>query len=450
MSQPLACCVDVPRGGGLVRYGLTELLRGLGRTPAWVRREDARLLIAQGDTDRALEWSASDGALEDLVHRRVPTPDALGWTDVDGQRWPVPVGGPGEATLGTLAAAAGWWLAGVQEVSIRERDAHQRFPYARSLQAALANKPGGPLRPAVDAYRRRVAGALERAGVSTQPRSWGGAAWAVGLTHDLDAVRTRRLRAGLGSLARGRPVEAVQRMLGPDRRRESIHALHALARRHEARATWFVKPAAWTPEDVPGGLDPTVVRTLRQWRESGDEIGWHPGYGTLDRPDRLAVERDRFERAFGGRPRVARTHYLRWTPQGTGRHLAEAGVTIDSTLGFAEQPGFRRGTAVPFPLYDLAADRPTDVWEMPLAVMDTTLTDYQSLSAQDLAQSLRSVTEAAQAVGGVAVVLWHNQIGGETAAWTAGLDALDREIGHARERGAAIGGLKALLNAWSA
>ncbi len=442
----------MPVGEALLRYGLAELLRGLGAAPVWTRRGDARLVVARVPDEPAdgpaLALSVTDRALADLATPRRPAVADLGWAEVDGERWPVPVGpaGPSDAG-GDRVAGAAWWLAGLQERAVAVRDRHGRFPYAESLQAALGDGPGGPLRPAVDATRTWLGRELRAVGVDPAERTWGAAPWAVALTHDLDAVRTRRLLAFGGEMIRGRPVSALRRAFGPDRRRSSIDALRALAERHGAAATWFVKPGAWTPEDVPGGLDPALVARLRRWEADGHEVGWHPGYGTSGRPDRLATEAERFRAAFGRAPTLARTHFLRWADE-TPTALAAHGVRVDSTLGFAEHPGFRRGTAHPFPIYDLDADRPTDLWEVPLAVMDTTLTGYLGLDAEGVGDALRSVFGAARRSGGVAVVLWHNQVGAGTAAWEAQVDVLDHALGQARAEGARLGPLGTLLADW--
>ena len=458
VPTPLPCCVDLPSGTALVRYGLAELLRGLGLEPVWTRRGDARLAVAMGEREASGgDLVVTPAALHDLGAPRVPAVAELGWLDgpprpggVEGAAWPVPVGPAGPATVGDAVASAAWWLAGLQERATTERDVHGRVPYAASLQSKLGDGPGGPLRPAVDAVRQRLAAELGRRGVRVPGRTWGGAAWAVALTHDLDAVRTRRFRAALGGLARGQLAEAARRALGPDRRRTSIGELHALGRRHGAQATWFVKPGAWAPQDLPGALAAPLVQTLRRWRADGAEVGWHPGYGAHDHPARLAAEAERFGRAFDTPPRLARTHFLRWAEPATPRLLAAQGVAVDSSLGWSAQPGFRRGTAHPFRLYDLEADRPSGLWEAPLAVMDTTLSDHQELAPDAVAEVLRAAFDAARQRGGVAVVLWHNQVGGDTAGWTARLDALDRELGHARDAGAVLGPLGALLDAWGA
>ncbi|MEM1116285.1 MAG: hypothetical protein AAF845_11735 [Bacteroidota bacterium] len=449
MSARLSCCVDVPsEAAGLVRYGLEELLRGLGLAPAWTRRGDARLTIRLDAVEEGLDLRLGPEAVDALVR---PTPPVrMAEVEIDGERWPLPASGPEagpEAGDGDLVASAAWWLAGLQEHATAERDAHGRFPFAASLQARLGEAPGGPLRPAVDAYRRRLGDVLRAAGVEVLGQTWGGAPWAVALTHDLDALRTRRLRALAGDLLRRRPVSAVRRALGPDLRRRSVADLRALADRLGVRATYFAKPGAWAPEDANAPLGPSEAALLRSLAADGHEVGWHPGYGAHDRADRLGAEHARLTEAVGHAPALARTHFLRWTEPQTPRLLAEAGVRIDSTLGFSAHEGFRRGTSHPFRIYDRDADRPADLWEMPLAVMDTTLFTHRGLGPEAAAEALAQAFEAARLGGGCAVVLWHNDLG-EGAPWSERLPVLEQALRQARDDGAAVGALGALRDVW--
>ena len=408
----------------------------------------------------ALALRLSPEAVRDLVSPRPARVGALGWLEVEGERWPLPVGPPGDRDGGDLAAAAAWWLAGLQEAATTARDVHGRFPYGASLQAALGHAPGhggGPLRPAVDAYRAWLGGALRRAGVDVPGRTWGqpqaagqgGAGWAVALTHDLDALRTRRLRALAGGLVRGRPAHAARRALGPDVRWQSALALRDLARRHGVRSTWFVKPGAWAPEDLGADLGTDRVRQfVRGLAAEGHAVGWHPGYGAHDHAARLRVERARFVDAVGHAPRLARTHFLRWSEPATPRLLARAGVRVDSSLGFSRHEGFRRGTSHPFRVFDVLADRPTALWEVPLAVMDTTLVARRGLGDDGVAAALAATFAAARRTGGVAVVLWHNDLGGGGAGWPRRLRILDQSVGQALADGAAVGPVGDLLRAW--
>lgn len=453
-ALPLACCVDAPAGAdALVRYGLDELLRGLGLHPAWTRREDARLVVSADATrpsDRALRLSLTAQAVDALIRPRRADPDHLGWVEIEGERWPLPVGPAGNRPDrdADVVASAAWWLAGLQERATTERDRHGRFPYAASLQAALGeDAPGSPLRPAVDAYRQWLAASLRACGADVPGRMWGGAPWAMALTHDLDAVRTRRLAGAVGEVLRGRPGHAARRAVGLDDRWQSALALRALAKRHGVRATWFLKPAAWTPEDVPYRLDGRLRSFLTDMEADGHEVGWHPGYGAHDHPARLVTERERFTAALGHPPALARTHFLRWTEPTTPRLLRESGVEIDSTLGFSAHEGFRRGTAHPFRLFDADAGRVTDLWEMPLAVMDTTLAQHRGLTDDGIHEALGRVLTSVRRVGGCAVILWHNDMG-EGRPWDRRLHVLDHSIRQALADGAAVGPLGRLLRSW--
>lgn len=443
----ISCSVDVPAGvDGLVRYGLTELLRGLGLRPAWTRRGAQLAVTTSEDEPAPLTLRLSTAAVDALLRPSIPDIGRLATLMIDGEPWPLPVG-TNDDTPGDVVASAAWWLAGLQEHATAERDVHGRFPYAASLQSRLGRAPGGPLRPAVDAYRQWLGARLRQAGVDVPGRTWGGAPWALALTHDLDTVRTPRVRALAGDAARGRVRAGLRRALGPDVRWRSARALQEVVERHRARSTWFVKPGAWAAEDVAHALDARYCKWLLALRDAGHEIGWHPGYGAHDHPARLATERGRFERALGASPALARTHFLRWAEPATPRLLRGAGVRIDSTLGFSRHEGFRRGTAHPSPLYDLAADRVTDLWEVPLAVMDTTLGVHRQLPAEDMEAAVEAVCEAARAVGGCAVLLWHNDLG-EGEAWRQRLRVLDHSIGQARRAGATVGPLGRILQAW--
>lgn len=83
---------------------------------------------------------------------------------------------------------------------------------------------------------------------------------------------------------------------------------------------------------------------------------------------------------------------------------------MDSTLGFARHEGFRRGTSFPFPLFDVPANAPLDLWELPLAVMDTTLFAHRALGGDEAEQAILDLFAACRRVGGCCVVLWHNTI----------------------------------------
>ncbi|HEY5565484.1 MAG TPA: hypothetical protein VIL33_07830, partial [Rhodothermia bacterium] len=77
-------------------------------------------------------------------------------------------------------------------------------------------------------------------------------------------------------------------------------------------------------------------------------------------------------------------------------------------LGFAEREGFRNGTSVPFRIFDIPANQPLAIWEMPLAIMDTTLYGYRDLDLEAGIEATRRLMDVTKEFGGVLVILWHN------------------------------------------
>ncbi len=453
---PVALCLDAPEAiRPALLYAAEELLRPLACAPRPVAREDLGAdgiyvgpepeSVASG----AVRIRQRPGTIAALLDGRAIAPEeAARWSG--GEALPFPLGTaapeakPSAVVEADVLASAFWWLAGVQERT-GARDRWGRVPYAASLQAAL----NMPLATPVDAMRTWLGDALRARGVAVQRPDWNGHAWAVALTHDLDGLRTSRLRALAGSVARGGLWRGVQRAMGPDVRAESARALVALARRHGVRSTLFVKTGASGPEDLaPLARRGWAARREQAWLRGlaadGFEIGLHPSMEAATDARRLWRERQRLAQSLGAVPRLVRSHYLRWDPAVTPALYAAERFALDSTLGWAAQPGFRRGTAHPFRLWDHARGAPSALWEAPLAIMDTTLFAHQSLSPEAAAESVQAVLSAARASGGLAVVLWHNAMG-PGREWAFRLHILDHAIGQARRDGAAFLGLDRAL-----
>ena len=84
---------------------------------------------------------------------------------------------------------------------------------------------------------------------------------------------------------------------------------------------------------------------MRRIHERGHEIGLHPSYNTFVHPERIAREGQRLQRIcmeegieqseWGGR-----MHFLRWQWPTTAYGWEQAGFQYDSTLSYADRPGF--------------------------------------------------------------------------------------------------------------
>lgn len=161
---------------------------------------------------------------------------------------------------------------------------------------------------------------------------------------------------------------------------------------------------------------PAIRDLMKRIHARGHEIGLHPSYGSFQSPELVKAEFQRLRQTaeesnvqqgeWGGR-----MHYLRWEHPTTLRAWDVAGLDYDSTLGYADRPGFRCGTCYEYPAFDPVADTALRLRVRPLIAMESTVIDSAYLglglgqAAQDKFARLRA---ACRAVGGCFTLLWHN------------------------------------------
>jgi hypothetical protein len=173
---------------------------------------------------------------------------------------------------------------------------------------------------------------------------------------------------------------------------------------------------ASTPNSFDAGYDPALQpyhTMLREIETRGHEVGFHPGYHTPSDPVLFGEQLERLSEALGRPPAGGRQHYLRFRVPDTWQIWADAGLEYDATLGYAEKPGFRCGTCHPFPVFNIACDRPLELTEIPLIAMDVTLRDYLGLSCREAESELLRLAEKCRAVGGTFSILVHNEFSDE-------------------------------------
>ena len=165
-------------------------------------------------------------------------------------------------------------------------------------------------------------------------------------------------------------------------------------------AFYFI--SAGTVDGVDGRYsldDPRLRRLLRRIHERGHEIGLHPSYNTFRDAERTRYEFELLRRVceeegieqdgWGGRQ-----HYLRWENPTTWRNWDAAGLDYDSTLTFAESPGFRCGACFEYPVFDLRARKRLTLRERPLVAMEVSLLVYQRLGLSAAGDSLADLRGA--------------------------------------------------------
>ena len=161
---------------------------------------------------------------------------------------------------------------------------------------------------------------------------------------------------------------------------------------------------------------PAIRHLMRRIHQRGHEIGLHPSYDTCEHSELIVREGHRLKRIcheegitqsrWGGR-----MHYLRWKWPITAYGLEDAGLQYDSSLSFADRPGFRCGTCHPYPMFDPVSQRPMRLIQRPLIAMECSVIAERYLGLGYGPSSLalfQRLKQHCQAVDGQFTLLWHN------------------------------------------
>ncbi len=178
-------------------------------------------------------------------------------------------------------------------------------------------------------------------------------------------------------------------------------------------AFYFIPERTDKRIDNSVSLDEPRMRVLmRNIRARGHEIGIHPGYNTYQSPTtfaqsvatlrRVMAEEGITQATLGGRQ-----HYLRWNTPTTATLWDDNGLTYDSTLSFADRPGFRCGTCHEYRMYDLAHRKPLKLLQRPLVTMEASR--YDGLEYKNNAlEIMQRYKRVCYQFGGNFTLLWHN------------------------------------------
>ncbi len=348
-------------------------------------------------------------------------------------------------------------LSGSEETSLQERDAHGRVP----LSSTAIGRLGLVHRPVVDDWFRLLAEALGEVAGTRIPRRdlWNGHPFALCVTHDVDRVHKgwadalRRAaanapRQGLAASARA-ATRAVRRVLvrGSDLYWNLDTVLHA-DQGLGARPTFFLMGGGSHHWDARYRLaERRWVPIARNIRGAGAEIALHGSYRSWRDAAMLERERRAVERLAGGSVAGGRQHFLRYDPVRTLQAAAEIGLRYDAGVGFAEAPGFRSGTALPFLAYDHENERPLALVVLPLVAMDRTLMSYVKTPPDAAWEALEPTLTALERRRGCGCVLWHNTAF-EELCYPGWRELFEEIIRWARSRGAWFPTCAEAADAW--
>ncbi|WP_377887631.1 polysaccharide deacetylase family protein [Alkalihalobacillus sp. R86527] len=325
-----------------------------------------------------------------------------------------------------LFGSSFYMLTRYEELVIKTRDKHNRFP----AYASLAYKEGFLHRPIVNEYLEILWTLIKIQWPELVRKERSSKVF---LSHDVDWPLTvsKNLHKTMKSMT-GDIIKRKNYLLAKDRltsyfnlhlgktTNDVFNTFHYLMSKSESRgfksAFYFITDR--TAGDVDGNYSIQsnwIKSLLREIHNRNHEIGLHPSYLTYQNGKQLSFELKRLKKVcenenipideIGGRQ-----HFLRWDPEVTWKLWNEAGLHYDSTLSYAETPGFRCGICYEFPVFNIVTKEKLSLIERPLLVMEVSLLnkEYLSLSHNDAMEKILNIYDECTKYNGDFTMLWHN------------------------------------------
>jgi hypothetical protein len=163
------------------------------------------------------------------------------------------------------------------------------------------------------------------------------------------------------------------------------------------------------------------------------QVGIHPSYKSNLSGFYLEREIDRIQEVIDEKPTISRQHYLKLSLPQTYRQLIHFDILEDYSMGYADEVGFRAGTARPFYFFDLHKNQTTNLLVHSITYMDRTLKDYLNISKKDAFSVVDDLFREVNAYGGEYICLWHNETVGNAFGWSGWNEVLEYTLNFKNE-----------------
>lgn len=413
--------------------------------------DDKRLRIADNFFPLYARFSMTDEILPTLPLDKMPydglPPDAtlpafpgipvlFGKTDNSG-KW-IDILDDRNVNLDIDVFGSGFYmLTRIEEAVVSQRDQHGRFRRTNSILKDC----GIYDRPLIDEYARMLWECMKVLwpGLSRkEPR------YRCCVSHDVDIA----LQSGTGpagslmkwfvseSIRSRRPDQTLYQAMAWNAKRSrnfvddpfnTYSRLLSLADRCGYEPAFYFLSGRHDPQyDTEWTIDnPFVSELIRYVQSAGATVGIHPSYSSAEDDQIFRSEVAHF-RDLVGDVVEGRQHYLRWSVGRTWQWWADAGLSTDCSVGFADTVGFRCGTCFDFQVFDVFRRQRLGVRERPLIAMDVSLfsKSYMSCTLPEAFDISANLRDMCREVSGNFNVLIHNNALPSDAHWAFWSDIL--------------------------
>lgn len=173
-----------------------------------------------------------------------------------------------------------------------------------------------------------------------------------------------------------------------------------------------------------------LMKKLIQAISGFSEIGIHPSFSSNGDRKKLELEKQNLEIVAKRKIIKSRQHFLKLKMPDTYVALIASGIKEDYTMGFPDAIGFRAGTCIPFPFFDLKENRMMELEVYPVACMEGALMRGNAITnIKDALQKILFVLNEAKNVQGTFICIWHNHTISKTLEYQEWKTIHDKMIG---------------------
>jgi len=200
------------------------------------------------------------------------------------------------------------------------------------------------------------------------------------------------------------------------------------AKKYGQKPIYFFLVGEYGINDKNVSLEQEEFRNLIKGMADVGEIGLHPSYASNQNKKQLEIEHLQLEEVVKKSIDKNRQHFLMVKLPDTYENLIELEMQEEFSMGYADQIGFRAGTASPFYFYNLRWEIKTKLKVIPLIMMDVTLKKYQKLSIEKSIEKSIDLFQKVINNNGYCSVVWHNNSLSDSEGWQGWRKLFEKQL----------------------
>lgn len=160
-----------------------------------------------------------------------------------------------------------------------------------------------------------------------------------------------------------------------------------------------------------------MKKIIRNLHDNEYEIGLHSSWLGTQKENVWEKEKTILENIIENKIEKIRQHYIFVKFSYNFRKYSDMGFREDYSLIYPDRLGFRLGTTVSVPFFDLHKNEKTKLTLFPSVIMDVSLKNYEKKTIKESKESVDRIINYYREYGGNLFSLWHNESLSKDKEW---------------------------------